>query len=280
MANTKCDVTRVLESNPKISVSLDRALRDLAAGFCQWPRWMKLGNREIVRRYRRSVLGPLWITLSTAITVAALSMVYAAILQTPMTGYVAYVATGLVIWIFISGTLAETTTVFIDSGFIVQQMSAPLSVHVYRVAWQNLWLLLHNAIIVVAALVIAHIRPAPVMLLAFPAFVLVYINLLWLGLLCALVSVRFRDVPRLVTQLLQLSLLVTPVFWRLPPDPLILQITRWNPFYYLIGLVRQPLLGQLPDSGMLAGGGRRGGPGMAFTVILYSRYRWRVAYWL
>ena len=45
------------------------AWRDLMGSIAQWQLWAYLGLQDIKLRYRRSILGPFWITLSMAMTI-------------------------------------------------------------------------------------------------------------------------------------------------------------------------------------------------------------------
>ena len=77
---------------------------------------------------------------------------------------------------------------------------------------------------------------------------LVALNGVWIALLCGMFCLRFRDVTQLVTSLIQISMLITPIFW--PPDSLSgnrrLIFVETNPLYHMVDIVRAPLLGKLP----------------------------------
>ena len=119
-------------------------------------------------------------------------------------------------------------------------------------------------------------------LLAVPGLIIVTITLiggiLALGILCT----RFRDVPQVVAAVLQLLFLLTPIMWtadsvRGKAVSILLDI---NPFYYLLEIVREPLLGRTP-----AGSTWLVACGFSLATFLighalYGRFRHRVAYWL
>ncbi len=64
--------------------------------------WGVLGLHDIRQRYRRSVLGPFWFTLSTLVMVSVLGGLYATLLQQEISNYVAFLAVGLVVWQYIA----------------------------------------------------------------------------------------------------------------------------------------------------------------------------------
>ena len=74
--------TKLLLAEPKVSRSqarIDLFMRDLYYGIHAWRLWITLGWNDIALRYRRSVLGPLWMTLSMGILVISLGFIYSQI---------------------------------------------------------------------------------------------------------------------------------------------------------------------------------------------------------
>ena len=90
-----------------------------------WPQWLTLAHYDIVQRFRRSVLGPLWITLSFGMMVAALGAVYSTILGEEPRRYVPYLAAGLIIWGFIASTIQQGCEVFIQEASVLWQIYLP-----------------------------------------------------------------------------------------------------------------------------------------------------------
>ena len=68
-----------VEPPPEVvdSRTVRRAVDDLREGFRQHELWLLLGWQDIKQRYRRSMLGPLWITVATAVTAVAMGFLYA-----------------------------------------------------------------------------------------------------------------------------------------------------------------------------------------------------------
>ena len=61
-------VTDQGEIPPSQSMTFKAAFADLIEGARQRELWFKLGVQDIKQRYRRSVLGPFWITIVTGLT--------------------------------------------------------------------------------------------------------------------------------------------------------------------------------------------------------------------
>ncbi|MDN6246645.1 MAG: ABC transporter permease, partial [Corynebacterium casei] len=117
---------------PSHSMTFGAAFKDLVQGAKQRELWLMLGLQDIKQRYRRSVLGPFWITIATGVMALALGLLYSMLFQLPLADFLPHVTVGLIMWNFISGAIKEGSTIFIDNEGLIKQLPAPLSVHVYR----------------------------------------------------------------------------------------------------------------------------------------------------
>jgi homopolymeric O-antigen transport system permease protein len=257
------------------------AVGDVVHGLRAWPFWTMLGWNDVKQRYRRSKLGPLWITMSMAIMIGALSAIYGAIFKLPLSNYLPYLAAGLITWLFVSMTLNEGVNAFINADGIIKQSAIPLSIYVYRVLCRNVIVLLHNCIVlaVIYALLLPVSALNPLMLLV--GLVLVLGNLFAISMLLATLATRFRDLPPIVTNLTQVLFYVTPILYEPGQLPGKMQlIAHYNPLYHLINVLRRPLIGQTAEAFSYAVN-----IGMFIVIssaafLLYRRFRGRIAYWL
>ena len=239
-----------------------------------------LGWQEIRQRYRRSVLGPFWLTLSTAAMVFAMGPLYGKLLNQPLSGYFAYLAISLITWFFISSIINESCSVFISAESFIKQIKMPLSIYVLRCVWRNLIMFGHNLIVALVVMLFyppETIRYLPLFLLG---VMIIALNGVWLGLVLGLICARFRDVPPIVASLTQILFFLTPIMWR----PEMLGASRLaadlNPFFHFIEIVRAPLLGYPPTSVNVAWVLSITLLGFAVMLALFTRYRARIAYWL
>ena len=86
---------------------------------------------------------------------------------------------------------------------------------------------------------------------------------------------------QLVTNILQISLFLTPVFWA--PEQLTgraVLLMQFNPLYHLIALVRQPLLGEVPSITHWAAVIGMAIFGWILTIYVMGKLRHRIVYWL
>lgn len=260
--------------------NLRKALIDLRDGFSRAELWTTMGMQEIRDRYRRSIIGPFWLTISLGVMVAGLGVLYAGIFRQPVGDYLPYVAAGFTIWGLISGLILDGTRCFTGSESMIRQLPGPLSLYVYRVVWTNFMVFVHNIWVFVIAALIFGVNPGWGVVLVFPGLLLLLINGVWVGLLFGLIGARFRDVPQIIASVTQLAFFMTPIIWK--PEMLSGRefILDANPLYYLIEVVRGPLLGHVPPLEqwfvvlMITLGG------WLLTLMFFTVYRWRIAYWV
>ncbi|WP_374754883.1 ABC transporter permease [Pseudonocardia sp. N23] len=276
---------RPLEDEPGPR-SWARAFNDLSQGWRQRPLWGYLGWQDIKQRYRRSILGPLWISISMAVIATAMGILYGALFNEDIKTFLPYVATGLLIWNFIQGCILEGSEVFIANEGLIRFLPAPLSLHVYRLVWRQTLFFAHNVIIWVALMIIFPHPLGWASLMAIPAFVLLVLNGGWITILSGIVATRFRDIPPIVASLTQLVFFMTPIVWsydRLRDNPAVAeraQIAELNPVMHFVEILRQPMLGDTIVWRHWLIVGIITVVGWGAALVCMRNYRARVAYWV
>jgi ABC-2 type transport system permease protein/lipopolysaccharide transport system permease protein len=260
--------------------NLGRAVEDIRRGWERRELWTMMASQDTRQRYRRSVIGPFWMTLSMGIFIGALGLLYSVIFAQQLEHYMPYVAAGFIVWGLVSGLILDGGQVFINNEGMIRQLPAPLSLYVFRMVWSNLINFAHNVVIFAVVAVWFQIDAGWRTLLAVPGVLLVALNGLWMGLLLGLISARFRDVPQILASLVQVTFFLTPIIWL--PDMLSGRtfVVDWNPIYHLIEMVRAPLLGKVQEAATILRTGMITVSGWAFALAFYTVYRWRIPYWV
>jgi ABC-2 type transport system permease protein len=270
------------------SISVGRALTDLRQGWAMRSLWGHLGWQDIRQRYRRSVLGPIWITISMAVTAIALGVLYAGLFGNQLSVQLPYILVGFIVWAFISGCISEGADVFIANEGLIKHLPAPLSVHVYRLVWRQTLFFAHNLVVYAVMLLIF---PQPLKwtdLAAFPAFGLLAINGAWVALLLGIVTARFRDINPITQSVVQLLFFLTPIVWIYDdlvhsPNPSVAERARlaeFNPLLHFVEIIRQPMLGEDQQLRHWIVVLVITIVGWAVTLVALRRYRARVSYWV
>jgi ABC-2 type transport system permease protein len=273
---------------PAPSRSWQRAITDLRQGWRQRSLWGYLGWQDIKQRYRRSVLGPLWISISMGVLATGLGILYAALFEVDYRQFLPYVATGLLIWTFISGCILEGSEVFIANEGLIKFLPAPLSLHIYRLVWRQTLFFLHNVVIWLVLILIFHQPISWTLVLALPAFAILMINGGWIAIVCGVIATRFRDIPPIMASVVQLTFYLTPIVWQY--DKLAnsrnqniaerAKLAQLNPVMHFLEILREPMLGEPIVLIHWIVVGVITVLGWTLALLVMRNYRARVAYWV
>ncbi len=256
------------------------AITDICRGIGSIYIWPTLGWQEIKQRYRRSTLGPFWLTISTGALIAGMGPLYGRLLNQDISSYFLYLATSFIVWIFISNLITESCQTFISAEGYIKQTKLPLTVYVLRLVWRNLIVFAHNMLIVVLVMLFFSPPVTPSIWLFPVGVALIAINGIWCGLLLGLLCARFRDIPQIVMSVMQLALFLTPVFWKAEMLGSDQWAANWNPLFHFLEIGRAPLLGTTPSAQTLFAVGLVTILGCVLTLAFFSRFRARIAYWV
>jgi len=276
-----------ISSTPDAPHSGLRALKstaweDLAGGLSKTELWGRMGWLDVKRKYRRTMLGPFWNSITLGVYVLSVGLVGAGLWHQNVREYLPFLVSGMVVWMLVSTIISDSCIVLITGQSLFRNVRFEFSIFAYALVWRNFLVFLHNLIVYV--LVVLPLKPALfgwVALLAVPGIFLVLLNGVWLALLVGMLCLRFRDVPQLVATVLQISMLITPLFW--PPDSLSgsgrIFFVELNPIYHLIEVVRAPLLGNVPATTSYAATILIAAGGWLFAYFAFERFRSRITYW-
>jgi lipopolysaccharide transport system permease protein len=240
-----------------------------------------LGWQDVAARYKRSKVGAFWITLNMGVMIATLALVFGALLKQSFHEFLPYVAVGLIVWSFISTNLIESCTAFTDSGGIILQVRLPLFIHIARVLWKNIIILGHNVLIVPLVLLFSMYPVSVSAFLAVPGFVILLLNLLWIMLVLSVSCARYRDITQIVQNAVQVAFYLTPVIWSAGiVNERLANMLVFNPFYSFISIVRDPILGSMPDAQSWIISVSLAVIGWGFALWLYGKKLKNVPYWM
>ena len=259
---------------------LERALDDLAKGFASWRLALALAVLDIRNRYRGSVLGPFWLTLSTTMMISGIGLLYGQLFQLPLADYLPFLTVSLLIWNLISQTVSDACGCLITAQGVIRQLPMPHTVHVLRIVLRNALIAAHNLPLILLVFLIFEVVPPWGALLALVGLGLIAINALAVGMLLGMICARFRDVQQIVSSLMQLVFFLSPVLWKpelLKQMQLLLPL---NPFFVLMQTVRGPLLDGGAPLVIWACAILYTVLASAVAFAFFVRFRARIAFWV
>ncbi len=257
------------------------AWRDVREAATLWRLCWTLAWLDIKLRYRGSVLGPFWLTLSTAVMVGAMGWIYAALFKMNLHQYLPFLALSLVLWNFIAAVVGDSCAAYTLSESMIRSVRMPYSLYGARIVLRNVLVLAHNFVVILAVFALLAAWPGADCVFALPAFALWLLDAAALAVLLGALCARFRDIPPIVGSVLQMAFFVTPVIWK--PE-LVGASKQWllpfNPCYALLEIVREPLLGSVPSATVYLSAMLYSLALWTVTWLLFARVRGRIAFWV
>ena len=259
------------------------ACQDLVEAFKLYRLVWALAFSDIKLRYRGSAIGPFWLTISTGVQIGAMAFVYADLFHTDIHTYLPYLCTSIVIWSYLSSMVSNGCTSFVGSDGLIKGSKMPLTVHAIRSVLRDTITFGHNLVVIIVVFVVMDVHISLAALWAIPGLLLWLIDGLALALALGAICARFRDIPQIANAFMQIAFFVTPVMWSadsLKGHKLAQMVIGLNPFYYLLEIVRSPLLGDkltlsdvvwaLAISAVIVVG----------SLVVFARTRGRIAFWV
>ena len=273
--------TGLIVELPETPTRAGLAITDLVEGVGKSWLWTTLAQQDVKLRYRGSILGPFWQTLTTAVMIGGMGCIYSKLFNNDLHDYLPMLSIGLIFWTFIASMVTEGCGTFTSVQGIIQQVRLPFSLHAYRLVYRNLLALAHNFVIIPIVLLLF---PHPIvwtrLIELIPALLLISVIGVWVSILLGMVSARFRDVPPIVASVVQVVFFMTPVMWPVQA----LGANAWwvelNPFFVAIDVLRGPQLGQPTEPHTWAILMIITAFGCAASFAFFARFRSRIAFWV
>ncbi len=255
---------------------------DMVDAIKAWRVWLLLGWQDIRLRYRRSQLGPLWITISTSVMIGMMGFLYGHLFKSDLAKYYPFLAVGVVSWTFISTIINEANEGLIEAQAYIRQLRLPFYTYIFRLVTRNVIVLGHNFIPVLVVLICFGVRISWFQVVEFFfGFFLLLIFSLTYGMILGILGARFRDMKPIILSLVQVVFFLTPIMWQ----PSMLSDNyrlayELNPFYQVINAIRLPLTGQNFSLYGFLYLVLLAIVGVFLSTVLLSRVRHRIAYWV
>ena len=256
---------------------------DLKDGMGLWRLIWTLGLSDIKLRYRGSALGPFWLTISMGVQVSAMAFLYAELFHTDIHSYLPYLTISIVLWGYMNTLISEGCTCFSTADSLIKGTRMPFAVHAGRSVVRNTIVLAHNLVVVVVVFVVVGVHQSFYSFAAIPAFALWLIDGFAISLLFGAFCARFRDVPQIIMSIMQIAFFVTPIMWYatlLEKHPGADLLIRLNPFFYLLEIVRAPLLGTPLTTTWVLKAVAVSAVIVGVSAVGFARARGRIAYWV
>ena len=263
-----------------IKKNFNLALDDFKRAYNANQLSLHMAINEIRGRYRRTVLGPFWATLTVGILILSLSFIYSKLWKIDVESYIPYLTSGYIVWLFILSTINEGGTLFVNQVELLKQIPFPYSQLTIIGLLRNLFIFAHHFVIFIFVCLFLPVNFSFATLLFPVGLFLLILNLSWITLILGMAGARYRDIPLLVSNLLTVLLFVTPILFK--PEALgsAIWLADFNIIYHFVEVVRKPMLGEYPNIlswyivilSLVVG--------YIFTFFMFAKKRSSIIFWL
>ena len=217
---------------------------DIPAGWALRNSWWALSRQAIKISYRRTTLGPIWITLQQVAFVVGISLLYSQLFKVKSADMVPLVAFGITFWGLLTNFITGAASNLIQQSQSIKSSTLPISFYVFSSISQQLLTFFHSAVVLIPLAFVFDTTPRLATLITVPlAIVCVVINGFSIGLWLGPLSARYRDISASIPILIQIAMFLSPIFW----SPSLLGGRTWivdyNPIAWMIETFRSPILG-------------------------------------
>ena len=255
--------------------------KDNARALKLWHVWSYLAWQDVISKYRRSILGPLWIAGGMVSTSLAISISLGAMSGQPLREFLPFAMAGILVWThFIGILISEAPEIFVGAQGSIKNNAFPFMFYVFRFATRSLIIFLHNIVVLFAVMLSVKNVHVPAWQVI-PAVFLLTAFMMFTAPIVGMAAARFRDLRFLLPYTAQILFFITPVFWR--PSTLAaskINIVKYNPLYYLVDILRAPLLGEA----VVANAWLVSILSLFVVVIIwavsFAAFRRRIAFWI
>lgn len=260
---------------------MNKAYNDLKRGFNLYKVWLYQAYHELSSKYRHTALGSFWIAGSMISTSICLSLVFGVIQGQNLNVVLPYIMGGILVYTMLGFVLVEGNEVFLGAAGIIKNHAYPFTYYVFESVTRSFLTFCHNLIVFYIALFCVGYFHVPnwSFILGIP---IVLVTMWTWGTVAGLAAARFRDLRFMLPYVSQLVFFITPVFWQPGPHAQGWRaaIVNFNPFYGLLEVVREPLLGKAPAANCWVLAFIAMFSGIAAWAIFFPLLRRRIPFWV
>lgn len=234
------DLSRSMGNLPEVSMSSDKSVLVIQKGIAAKAYWSDLWRhrelllflawRDILVRYKQTVIGVSWVLIRPLLTMIILTAVFGRVAMLPSGDipYAILVFTGLLPWFYFSNAMSECSNSLITNSHLLSKVYFPrLIVPISTILVSSVDFVISFAVLL---LLMLWYGISPSWQLALLPVLGLWVGMLSLGvgLWFSALNVRYRDFRHIVPFILQLGIYASPVAYSTSIIP-----EKWAPLYYL-----------------------------------------------
>lgn len=202
---------------------------------------------DTLSRYKKSILGPLWLSLGTVVSILGLGLLWGVLLKQDLKTFIPSLAAGLIIWQFISSTITESASCYVRNRSVIKNIKTENDFFCAQVVMKGIINFGHNMVVyLLLVLYLWGYVPLSILWMV-PVFILVVLNLFWIVSIVALVGARYGDIEYALNSFMPLLFFLSPVLYKSKDLGPYSDYIYLNPATYFIEILRDPMVNGTVD---------------------------------
>ena len=211
--------------------------------------WVFYSHKNIILKYKDTFLGPFWNVINSIFLISVLSLSYFLFLNPDnFNSFVYRLSISVFLWLFISSCLNGFTSLLEDKKNLLNEKKIDIKNFICENIYTNFIIFLHSFPIIFVLLFISDFKFQLSLFFALLGLLVVLINLIMIGYLITIMSAIYKDVKKIVENLVYAFFFATPIIWsENMVEEKIQELLVFNPFYHFIVLFRNPLMNNIDE---------------------------------
>jgi ABC-type polysaccharide/polyol phosphate export permease len=175
---------------------------------------LQLVRRQLMLRYRRTMLGYLWTLINPLLMMSVMALVFAALFKADLKTFAVFLFSGMIPWNFFSSVVTQSGTSFINNESLIKKIYLPKAIFPLSIAFALLidsllsFLALFAIILFIGGSLTWSVLFIPV------AFLLLFFFAVGIGLIMSITTVFFRDLQYVILIAMQGLFFLTPILYK------------------------------------------------------------------
>ncbi len=258
-------------------------ISDLVLAFRRPGMWMYSAWITFLLKYRKTFIGPLWIIAGPAMFIIILGTLFGNVMGHDARDFVPHLAVGLVFWGYLNSIATSAPRIYLQFRASLLQGHVNHMNLVMRTIFSSFVVFIHQAVIIIAVLLIYRITPTASWLYFIPAAALTLLHSIWVIVVLGILGARYRDLAEVVEMVMRIAFLATPIIWKVGEEQgrgsIVGVYLVLNPFYHVIEPMRGAILGTPIAAQSWIISFMIALVGLALAEVLYRKYRHLVVLW-
>ncbi len=212
----------------------------------RWQYWFYASWFKIAVRYRKTMLGPIWLLVGPLMFITMLGLLFSVIMNVELAVFVPHLAFGIIVWSLMTSLMnSGTNVVFHNRPQMIHSGTKLLDLVMVNL-FNSLLQFAHHILVAVGVYFVFRWALTPYAFVSIIGLIFLIANGFWYGVVFGILGARYRDISEIISALMGVMFFITPIIWMPEAEGrggILGPYLSLNPFHHFLELIRAPILG-------------------------------------